>query len=99
MTLRQALLNSIGESCAVASNKATQQRNFSIDPVLSALMLAAMGRCDQFNDGEQARQEMREQVMEIPTHLRQDLLEHLLGRPAPCSLGVLYEPLNPAKGP
>jgi len=44
-------------------------------------MAAAMRRCDQFNDGDKARQEMREQVLETPPHLRQDLLDHFMGRP------------------
>ena len=42
MTLREALLNAIGESCAVAPPTATQQRNFSTDPTLCALLDAAM---------------------------------------------------------
>ena len=45
------------------------------------LLEAAMRRCDQFNDGEKARQDMREQVLETPPHLRHDLLEHFLGKP------------------
>lgn len=76
MSLRQSLLEAIGESCAVACTKATQQRNFSNDPTLNALLEAAMRRCDQFNDSETAREDMREQVLEIPPHLRQDLLDH-----------------------
>ena len=35
-----------------------------------------MRRCDQFNDSDKARQDMRDQVLEIPPHLRQDLLDH-----------------------
>ena len=76
MSLRQSLLEAIGESCAVACTKATQQRNFSNDPTLNALLEAAMRRCDQFDDSETAREDMREQVLEIPPHLRQDLLDH-----------------------
>ena len=30
---------------------------------------------------DKARQEMREQVLETPPHLRQDLLDHFMGRP------------------
>lgn len=45
------------------------------------LMAAAMRRCDEFNDSEKARQEMREQVAEIPPHLRQDLLDYFLSSP------------------
>lgn len=46
-----------------------------------ALMEAAMRRCDQFNDSDKARQDMREQILETPPHLRQDLLDHFMGRP------------------
>jgi hypothetical protein len=70
---------------------------FENDALSAELMAAAMRRCDAFNDGEQARQEMREQVLEIPPHLRQDLLDHFLGKPPPCSFDALHEPLNPAK--
>ena len=45
------------------------------------LLESAMRRCDRFNDSEKARQDMREQVLETPPHLRQDLLEHFLGKP------------------
>jgi hypothetical protein len=40
------------------------------------LMVAAMRRCDDFNDSEQARQAMRQDVLGTPPHLRQDLLDH-----------------------
>jgi len=40
------------------------------------LMDAAMKRCDEFNDSEEARQEMREQILGLPPELRQDLLDH-----------------------
>lgn len=46
------------------------------------LLAAAMRRCDQFNDTEKARQDMWQQVLETPTHLRQDLLDHLRCTPA-----------------
>ena len=50
MTLREALLNAIGESCAVAPPTATQQRNFSADPTLSALLDAAMRAAAHWKD-------------------------------------------------
>ena len=53
----------------------------SFDLLAARLMAAAMRRCDQFNDGDKARQDMREQILETPPHLRQDLLDHFLGRP------------------
>jgi hypothetical protein len=49
--------------------------------VTTELLQAAMRRCDQFNDSEKARQDMREQILETPPHLRQDLLDHFMGRP------------------
>lgn len=53
----------------------------AFDLLAARLMAAAMRRCDQFNDGDKARQDMREQVLETPPHLRQDLLDHFMGRP------------------
>ena len=46
--------------------------------ITAQLLEAAMRRCDQFNDNEKARQDMREQVLETPPHLRQDLLDHFI---------------------
>lgn len=48
----------------------------------SMLIAAAMRRCDEFNDGEQARAEMRQQCLELPPHLQADLLDHFNGKPA-----------------
>lgn len=81
MTLREALLNAIGESCAVAPPTATQQRNFSADPTLNALLEAAMRRCDERPDSDKARQDMREEILGAPPHLRPDLLDYFLGDP------------------
>lgn len=53
----------------------------AFDLLAARLMAAAMRRCDQFNDSDKARQDMREQVLETPPHLRQDLLDHFMGRP------------------
>lgn len=50
--------------------------------ITAQLLDAAMRRCDQFNDSGKARQDMREQILEIPPHLRPDLLEHFLGTTA-----------------
>ena len=46
--------------------------------VTAQLLEAAMRRCDQFNDSEKARQDMRVQILETPPHLRMDLLDHFL---------------------
>ena len=56
-------------------------------PELIALMLqarestallieAAMKVCDHHGDGDQAREDMRQQCIDTPPHLRQDLLDH-----------------------
>lgn len=74
MTLRNALLEAIGESCAVARTSATQQRNFSSDPTLDALLEAAMRAAAHWKDDPA---EWRQQCMEVPPHQRADLLEHL----------------------
>ena len=47
------------------------------------LIAAAMRRCDQFNDNEAARQEMRRDCLALPPHLQADLLDHFKGN-APC---------------
>ena len=73
MSLRQSLLEAIGESCAVACTRATQQRNFSNDPILNALLEAAMRAAGRPNDDPA---EWERQILEIPPHLRQDLLDH-----------------------
>ena len=85
MTLRRALLESMGEVAQLRSCVAlgAQQRNFSNDPTLNALLEAAMRRCDQFKDDDKARQDMREQVLETPPDQRQDLLDYFNGAPPP----------------
>lgn len=40
------------------------------------LMAAAMLACDHFNDSDTAREEMHQQVMELPPEKWQDLTEH-----------------------
>jgi len=44
--------------------------------IAAQLIAAAMLRCDECNDGEAARQEMREQCLALPTRLQIDLLAH-----------------------
>ncbi len=41
------------------------------------LLAAAMRACDCWQDSPQARQQMREQCLELPLHLHAELLEHL----------------------
>ncbi len=44
------------------------------------LMSAAMQLCDRLQDSAEDRQEMREQVLGTPQHLRQDLHDYLISR-------------------
>ena len=44
------------------------------------LIAAAMKVCDRYGDSEAAREEMRQQCLELPPHLQADLLEHFTGR-------------------
>lgn len=46
-----------------------------------AAIAAAMRRCDEFNDGAAARQQMRQDVLSMPPHLQADLLDHFLNKP------------------
>jgi hypothetical protein len=52
---------------------------FENTKLTSDLVEAAMKVCERHGDGEAARQEMREQCLELPPHLQADLLEHFLG--------------------
>lgn len=76
MTLRQALLSAIGESCAVALPSTTQHRSFCPDPKVAELLAAAMRACDHWGDGPQAREEMRLSCIDTPANQHDDLLEH-----------------------
>ena len=55
---------------------------FESTQLASDLIEAAMKVCDRHGDGEAARQEMRQQCLELPPHLQSDLLEHFKGKPA-----------------
>lgn len=80
---------------AVVAHKAELiERLVESADLTTRLLAAAMRRCDHFNDSEQARQQMREQVLETPPHLRQDLLDYFLGRPPTCSSAAPRSPLN-----
>lgn len=43
------------------------------------LLQAAMRACDQWEDGQAARERMRQDCFNTPPHLRADLLQHLRG--------------------
>lgn len=46
----------------------------------AAVMEAAMKVCDRYGDSPAAREEMRQQVLETPPHLRPNLRDHFLGK-------------------
>jgi hypothetical protein len=49
-----------------------------IDAELIYLLLAAGDRvCDMYGDSQQARDDMRDDCLATPPHLRADLLDHL----------------------
>jgi len=47
-----------------------------------AVIESAMRRCDDFDDGEAAREQMRQDCINTPTHLQADLLAHFQGKPS-----------------
>ena len=57
-------------SCATVASELTAQRT------MKKLLAAAMRCCDKHGDGPEAREEMKRQCLEIPAHLRGDLLDY-----------------------
>ena len=57
-------------SCATVASELTAQRT------MKKLLAAAMRCCDRHGDGAEARAEMERQCLEIPQHLRGDLLHY-----------------------
>ena len=56
----------------------SQSEKRPTDPVVIALLEAAMRACDYWGDSQAARVEMIADVKATQHHLRQDLLEHFL---------------------
>lgn len=54
-----------------------QQHGAHLDPAVTELLDAAMRACDAWNDTALAREQMRQDVLQTPPHLRADLLDHL----------------------
>lgn len=48
----------------------------SAELLTARVIAAAMRACDAHGDGPEAREEMRQDVLNTPAHLRADLLEH-----------------------
>lgn len=74
-----------GKSCATRDEKLhvaftstcnLQPTALSAHRINSELLKLADKVCDHYGDGEAARQEMRDQCMELPLDMRLDLLEH-----------------------
>lgn len=55
----------------------------SHDLLTARLMAAAMRVCDQYDDNDAKREEMRQDILATPHHLRQELLDYFSGKPAP----------------
>lgn len=56
--------------------------------VADQLMEAAMRRCDEHNDSEAAREEMRQDIAAVPVHQHADLLAHFRGERPDFSQGA-----------
>ena len=61
---------SCAPSCAAVASELTAHRQ------MKKLLAAAMRCCDRHGDGAEARAEMERQCLEIPQHLRGDLLHY-----------------------
>ncbi len=66
-----------GEAAVVNDEVRTETRVFDR---WSWLYSAAMKVCDRYGDSEAAREDMRQQCLELPPRLQADLLEHFTGR-------------------
>ena len=66
---------------AFASTRNTQHGSLTAHRLAKEVIAAAMKRCDEFSDNDQARADMRQQVSELPPHLQADLLDHFNGKP------------------
>lgn len=55
---------------------------FENTQLASDLIEAAMKRCDEFNDSEAARAEMRRDCLGLSPAMQLDLLQHFQGKPA-----------------
>jgi len=54
---------------------------FEKTQLASDLIEAAMRRCDEFDDGEGERQQMRQDCLELSPAMQQDLLDHFNKKP------------------
>ena len=70
-------VNRVSSVSSVCSERIFEKPDLS-DPVLKALLAAAMLACDFWKDGPEAREQMRRDVEATPEHLRADLLDYFL---------------------
>lgn len=62
---------------AILSNKAELIEQIQASARITAALLdAAMRVCDAWNDSDAAREQMRQDVLQTPQHLRADLLDY-----------------------
>jgi hypothetical protein len=66
---------------AFATPRNTQLLSLTAHRLAKEVIAAAMRRCDQFNDSDQARADMRQQLMELSPAMQADLLDHFNGKP------------------
>lgn len=66
---------------AFARPRNSQPSALTAHRVAIKLVDAAMKRCDEFNDGEAARQQMRKDCLSLSPKMQADLLAHLNGVP------------------
>lgn len=72
-----------GEKLRVAftTPRNSQLLSLTAHRLAKEVIAAAMRRCDQFNDNDQARADMRQQVMQLTPAMQADLLDHFNGKP------------------
>lgn len=61
------------------ASERNSQLSFASLRLINEVIAAAMRRCDQFNDSAAAREQMRLDVLAVPAHQQQDLLDHFNG--------------------
>jgi hypothetical protein len=68
-----------GELRALCRDHKADLISFLVDAetTTKALIDTAMGACDAWGDGPEARHQMHRDCLETPPHLRADLLDHL----------------------
>lgn len=70
-------VNRVSSVSSVCSERFSEKPDLS-DPLVKALLAAAMQACDFWKDGPEAREQMRRDVEATPEHLRAELLEYFL---------------------